>query len=86
MGRYDALGNNGTETSPLHPDIGLDSPTNVDNLHPNVFTLSITIRPNHQGSYSPCLGHQVILHCFQIILHCDFRLSIEQVGRVATLP
>jgi hypothetical protein len=52
----DSLSYNGTEPCPLHDDIPLGLPTNVNDFQTNVLSLSITIRPNHQRVGMPRLG------------------------------
>lgn len=45
---YHLLRDDGTEPSPLHNDIPLNSPTYVRNLSSDMLSFPITIRPYHQ--------------------------------------
>lgn len=42
------LSDDSTEPGPFHNNIPFDSPTDVRNLGPNMLSLPITIRPDHQ--------------------------------------
>jgi hypothetical protein len=59
--------NDGAETSTLHSDVAIALEANSRNLRTDVFSLSITIGPNHKQVGSSRFGLEIALDLFKVL-------------------
>lgn len=68
---------NGTEFCPLDSNVSVCGTTYVDNLAADVFSLSITIGPNHQEVRVACFLLEITFHCFEILFCAADELGLR---------
>lgn len=84
--RDDILCNNGTKPSALDPNCVIGLSAHSRNLHPDVLSLPIAIRPNHENLSTTRLCCEVILDILPVRGYCCFHRSVKEFKRVARMP
>jgi len=82
----DELGYDGAESGSPDENIRFRFPTYGHDLPSNVFALSITIRPNHQGVRTACLIHQVAFYGLVIAWYDGVYWCIKEGERITRVP
>lgn len=82
----DELGYDGAEPGSPDQNIRFRLPAYGHNLPSDVFTLSITIRPNHQGVCTACFIHQVAFYGLVLGWHDGVYGGIEKGDGITRMP
>lgn len=85
-GHPDALCYDGTESCPFYDNVSLCSSTDTNDFQADMFSLSITIRPDHQCVGVSGLSEKVIFDCLLVLINCGFNWRVEQIESITRVP
>lgn len=86
IGNRDELGYDGAEPGSPDEDVRFSLATYGHNLPSNVFTLSIAIRPDHQGVCTACFVHQVAFYGLVVAWYDGVYRGIKEGERITRVP